>query len=177
MKSSKKKYQPNLGKLTFIIAISLLFLVQCKESRVDDFGFQEEINEHFGGMNYKEIVFAENVSSSNKADVDYQSGDGTLKGENGNELNYKWAFLTGENGDLLTVYIGTSQVDSTTVVELTRGEARQRLRNCSRKADAEEMFACMDEVMAQVENDCDFSMSIEECREACWLTPNSCIGQ
>lgn len=174
MKSSKYHFQSSLVKSTSIIAVSLLFLIQCTDSKVEDIGFKDDIKEHFGNMNYKEIVFDNNTSLSKKVGVEYQRGDGILRDGKGKELSYKWAFLAGENGDLLTGYIGTSQMVTTAALELTRDETKDAIRRCSKKDGVQDMFACMDRVMARVESDCQASLSIEECKAACWLTPDVC---
>lgn len=174
MNNSPMHLRSSVVMLTIITAISLLFLVQCNESKVDDFGFRENIEEHFGDMNYGKTVFAKEISSSNKIGVEYQRGNGIFKDGKGKELSYKWAFLLGENGQLLTGYIGTSNMTSTVAVELTRDETKDALRRCSAKDDINEVFACFDRVVATLISDCQSSMSIDECRAACWYDLDQC---
>lgn len=176
MKSSRKHFRFGLGKLVFmliVMAVSLLFLVQCKGAEVEDL-FQEDIKEHFGDMNYAEIAFAKNISSRDKAGIDYQRGSGVFEDRNGKKMSYKWAYLIDENGDLLAGYIGTSSMASTTAVELTRDEAKDALRRCAQKDDVKERFACFDRVVEKIFSDCQFSLSLSDCKEQCWLDPSQC---
>jgi hypothetical protein len=156
------------------IAVSLLFLVQCKGSNVEDFGFQEDIKEHFGEMNYAKTVFANKISSRNK--VDYQRGSGILEDGDGKELNYKWAYLIGENGDLLAGYLGTSLMTSTTTVELTRDETRDAIRRCARIGEVSDRFACFDRVVEKMASDCQNSLDFEDCKVHCFYDPGLCGG-
>lgn len=159
-----------------IIMASALLLVQCTALGTEDFGFQEEIQQYFGDMHYGKTVFADTLSPVSKSDINYQEGAGELVGADGDAQTYKWVYLTGVDGDLLSGYIGTSAMDSTTVVELTQDETKDALRRCAAQDDHDQRTACLDRVVDAIFVDCQASLSLDDCHEQCWLTPDACVG-
>jgi len=177
MRNLRKHLPSGLRRPTFALAVmtgSLLFLVQCRSSDVGDFGFQKNIAEHFGDMHYAKTTFSSKMPPRKTFGVYFQSGEGALLDRDGQELSYKWIYLTGDNGDLLTGYIGTSRMTSTVAVALTRDETKEAIRRCAANDDINERFACFDRVVDKMVKDCQFSMSFADCQEACFYDPSQC---
>jgi len=177
MKEVRRRLQSARRKPTLGLAamtLSLLFLVQCRTSNVGDFGFQKNIAEHFGDMHYAKTIFSRSMPTRKTFAVYFQSGQGALLDRDGRELSYKWAYLTGDNGDLLTGYIGTSRMTSTVAVALTRDETKEAIRQCAAIDDIDARFACFDRVVDKMVEDCQSSMSSTDCHEACFYDPSQC---
>jgi len=177
MKNARTSLQSGRRKPTLglaVMTVSLLFLVQCRSSNVEDFGFHKNITEHFGGMHYAKTIFSRSVPTRRTFAVYFQSGQGALLDRDGRELSYKWAYLTGDNGDLLTGYIGTSRMTSTVAVALTRDETGKKLEGCGKIDDVSDRFDCFDKVLEEMVNDCQFSMSLADCHEACFYDLSQC---
>lgn len=177
MKNRVARLQFGLASLFFIflaMAAGFAALLRRKESNAKDFGFYQDIKTHFDEMNYARFALTQRIFAGNKADIDYQRGDGVFANGDGRRMDYKWAFLTSGDGDPLAGYLGTSEMASSVNVELTRGETRDGIRRCAAIDDHDDRFACMDRVVERMVHDCQSNLSVSGCQEHCFYDPSQC---
>ncbi|MGI9394916.1 MAG: hypothetical protein ACR2OY_09740 [Boseongicola sp.] len=151
-------------------------LVQCSGVSQPGPAVSSAADSYFVGDHYSSFVVDEAAAAR-------ASGETRLfRGEGRNEANsttYKWMVALAQDGSPTFGYISTPAQTTTKAVALTQDETRDRLRQCSKDnagKPASDLFACMDGVMAQVESDCQNSLSIAECMAACWYDQGICKG-
>jgi hypothetical protein len=143
---------------------------------IGEFGFRPVLKAHFSGMGSSGFGLTSRLRVVRRSAVRYQQGSGSSLGRSGEELEYRWAFVTSTTGDPLAGYLGTSEMTSTQSVALTRGETRDAIRRCATIDDTPTRFACFDAVVAQMVSDCQHSMSVEDCHEQCFYDLSQCVG-
>jgi hypothetical protein len=159
---------------TAVGSVVLTRFITWREVRA--YGFKAVIKAHFNGIEYSAFRLTSRFRVVRKSTVRYQQGSGSGLGRSGEELEYRWVFLTSVTGDPLAGYLGTSEMTSTQSLPLTRGQTGDRLRRCSAIGDTPRRFACFDAVVAQMVSDCQNSTSIEDCHEQCFYDRSQCVG-
>lgn len=135
-----------------------------------------DLRDHFGDMHFAAFVLAEGAGATSQSDLEYQVGEGAVKDRTGAQIAYRWAFLRSPTQGLHSGFLGTGNTSHTFAVELSREETRDAIRRCNVIDDTPTRFACFDRVVAQMVSDCQNSMTIEECHEACFYDLSQCRG-
>ncbi|MEM1257498.1 MAG: hypothetical protein AAGH81_03130 [Bacteroidota bacterium] len=160
-----------------ILLTIALMLASCKNPKKTDyefFGLEEQIISHFGGMGFSQIRLKSPYAYKTKPR--YYEGSGTFKNLKGKQVDYKWVHLANQEGDLLGMYFGTEGLENGSVAYLSREESRSRGYACFKDKTDNEIDSCLEELYNQMGKDCDFSATIEECREHCWWATSFYCG-
>ena len=157
----------SVARLALLISMSFLF-IQCTSHK--QFGFSDEIKQHFGDMTYREVIIPNNYGFNSRSSLKSTKGEGTVEGKNGRRVNYRYYMITDDQGEIGGFYLGTNQLNDTGPVRMTHDEANDRLNECKEMAD-EDYFLCVDALVDQIIAECDLTDSndIEECTKHCWF--------
>ncbi|WP_411030693.1 hypothetical protein [Spongiimicrobium sp. 3-5] len=159
--------------LRALLALIVLFcLAQCRTGK-EPSAFDQSISSHFGDMHFSKVNFKTNGSVKSLG-YTYHEGQGSIHDRKGKSFGYKWAAVGLIKNGLLAVYIGTERMEKGTDVLLTQEEVRKVIDLCTDKTDRDEIWDCLDRVIAKAISDCELSFVKAPCLENCWWDSNAC---
>lgn len=154
---------------------AIVFLTSCGGSK--QFGFEEEIKEHFGDMNYAEIIISENIDFDADSELTAFKGKVTRADENGNPVNFSWLYVEDANGETGGFYWGFDDLKSTGIAQMTKGEHDTIYRHCKTLGDSAKRD-CIHTLGMAKRRDCLIlgRESKEQCETHCWyqIDPDYC---
>lgn len=150
-----------------------LFFTQCSDNK--KLSFSEEIKQHFGDMNYREIIFPNSEGFDWQSDLQSVKGKDTIRNKLGKLIHYRWFFIEDKKGVIGGFYLGSDDLNSIGTVTMTHSEASRRYEIC-KKEQGESRHKCEDQLVADILNGCYFS-SDEDCEKNCWFNSQLCGGE
>ncbi|MBT8256808.1 MAG: hypothetical protein KJO23_09725 [Bacteroidia bacterium] len=166
-----KKYR--ISRFLFIIVLISLGFIQCKNETQSE--FSNDIEEHFGSMKYRSVIIPDSTDFSTSKNVELIKGNGTFKNDSIKAVEYGWAAILDENGNIGGFYLGTNLLTSTESVTLTHDEARNRFKICKRKS-GKRRKDCMANLANQIIGDCLLAWNdTKQCEKDCWFRDGKCV--
>lgn len=127
--------------------------------------FAEEIEKHFGGMNYSEVI----VPEMDLSKLEVIKASEIVKSKSGRKLiNISWFVLVNDKREIGGFYLGSDEQKENTTVFLTIDEARDRIARCKASSGSDNAYvSCINRLIFKIFSDCNVSTGENG---DCWYT-------
>ena len=156
----------------------MMLFTQCNNSEPK---YQDEINSHFGELNYLQVNFPGKVKfDSNEKIV---TSKGVVRHESEEIPSVSWIMFANANGELGDFYVGSTNVATTGVVEMTTDDFIDGSRRCwdisgVGGGTVGERDRCLSDLYLLALTECVLASdgsSEFNCNDDCWMNSGQCF--
>jgi len=174
MKISKK----NIRFFLFVPFLALFLFTQCKDSTPP---YQNEITDHFGGLAYLQVNFPGKVSFDSKEKL--FTAKGIVKHKSDTIPSISWFMVANADGALGDLYVGSTKIATTGVVEMSVGDYISGSKTCWGASDGTAatqgaLKNCLDNLNLMALMECVLASDGTagfSCAVDCWMNNSQCF--
>ena len=173
------KYFINSLRYTIFIPVLIMMLfTQCNDTEPQ---YQDEINSHFGELNYLQVNFPGKVKfDSNEKIV---TAKGVVRHETEEIPSVSWIMFANADGELGDFYVGSTSIPSNGVVEMTADDFVSGSQRCWDISGEDEESViqrdrCLSDLYLLALAECVLASdgsSEFNCNDDCWMNGSQCF--